>query len=172
MPGSESSGEDEDVQLSTQRLGAYAVVMHGDALLLTRISAVGFPAGWWALPGGGVHHGESPHVAVERELYEETGLRARSRRLVDVHDIHVVDVGRGDQYEDFHGVHLLYAIDVDTSVEPRVVEKDGTTDLVRWVPLDELPPQDPDGPGPLLPVVEYVLDHLDQFQGRAPSGGE
>ena len=152
-----------ETQRSTQRLGAYAVVLHDEALLLTRISAIGFPAGWWALPGGGVHHGESPHVAVERELYEETGLRARNRRLVDVHDIHVVDVGRGDQYEDFHGVHLLYAVDVDPAVGPRVVEEGGTTDLVRWVPLTQLPPHDPDGPGPLLPVVEYVLEHLDRF---------
>lgn len=165
----DSADHGADPNLRTQRLGAYAVVVHDDALLLTRISASGFPAGWWALPGGGVDHGEAPHVAVERELYEETGLRARSRRLVDVHDVHVVDLGRGDRYEDFHGVHLLYAVDVDTSVEPRVVEKHGTTDLVRWVPLAELPPQAPDAaPGPLLPVVGYVLDHLDQFKG-APS---
>lgn len=158
----------DDAHLRTQRLGAYAVVLHDDALLLTRISSIGFPAGWWALPGGGVDHGESPNVAVERELYEETGLRARSSRLVDVHDIHVVDVGRGDEYEDFHGVHLLYAIEVDSMIEPRVVELDGTTDLVRWVPLKELPPLAADpAPGPLLPVVAYVLDHLESYS----SGG-
>jgi 8-oxo-dGTP pyrophosphatase MutT (NUDIX family) len=159
----------DDTHSRTQRLGAYAVVVHEDSLLLTRISAIGFPAGWWALPGGGVDHGESPHDAVERELYEETGLRARSRRLVDVHDIHIVDHGRNDQYEDFHGVHLLYEIEVDPTITPRVVEEGGTTDLVRWVPLDELPPRNralgrPDAaPGPLLPVVEHVLDHPDQF---------
>lgn len=148
----------------TQRLGAYAVVVHEGALLLTRISSIGYPTGWWTLPGGGVDHGESPHDAVERELYEETGLRARSRHLVDVHDVHVVDLGRDDAYEDFHGVHLLYAVDVDATVEPHVVEQDGTTELVRWVPLAELPPSAPDAaPGPLLPVVEYVLDHLDHF---------
>lgn len=154
----------------TQRLGAYAVVVHDDVILLTRISTIGYPAGWWALPGGGVDHGESPHDAVERELYEETGLRALSRRLVDVHDVHTVAPGRGDQYEDFHGVHLLYAIDVDPTITPRVVEQDGTTDLVRWVPLDELPPRNPDAaPGPLLPVVEHVLDHIDSYFFR--SGG-
>ena len=148
----------------TQRLGAYAVVVRDDVILLTRISAIGYPAGWWALPGGGVDHGESPHDAVERELYEETGLRALSRRLVDVHDVHTVAPGRGDKYEDFHGVLLLYAIDVYPAITPRVVEQDGTTDLVRWVPLDELPPRSPDAaPGQLLPVVEHVLDHVDQF---------
>ncbi len=149
---------DVDESRRTQRLGAYAVVVHEDALLLTRISPIGYPAGWWALPGGGVDHGESPHVAVERELYEETGLRATSRRLVDVHDIHVVDVGRDDAYEDFHGVHVLYAVEVDPTVTPHVVEQDGTTDLVRWVPLDEMPP------GPMLPVVEYVLERLDDYR--------
>lgn len=160
----ETSAPGADDHRRTQRLGAYAVIVHDDALLLTRISPIGYPAGWWALPGGGVDHGESPDAAVERELYEETGLRARSRRLVDVHDVHFVDHGRHDQYEDFHGVHLLYAVDVDTTVTPRVVELDGTTDLVRWVPLDELPPRRPDAaPGPLLPAVEYVLDHLDHF---------
>ena len=160
----DETADNTAVSRRTQRLGAYAVVVHDDALLLTRISTIGYPAGWWALPGGGVDHGESPHDAVERELYEETGLRARSRRLVDVHDVHIVDLGRHDQYEDFHGVHLLYAIEVDPSVTPEVVELGGTTDLVRWVPLDELPPRAPDAaPGPLLPVVERVLDHLDHF---------
>jgi 8-oxo-dGTP pyrophosphatase MutT (NUDIX family) len=154
----------DEAHRRTQRLGAYAVVVHDNALLLTRISVIGYPAGWWALPGGGVDHGESPHDAVERELYEETGFRALSRRLVDVHDVHTVAPGRGDQYEDFHGVHLLYAIDVDPTIEPRVVEQDGTTDLVRWVLLDELPPRNPDAaPGRLLPVVEHVLDHLDAY---------
>jgi len=161
----------DDTHSRTQRLGAYAVVVHDDALLLTRISAIGYPVGWWALPGGGVDHGESPHDAVERELYEETGLKVRSRRLVDVHDIHIVDHGRDDKYEDFHGVHLLYAIDVeDPTVQPRVVEQDSTTDMVRWVPLDELPPRNPEAaPGRLLPVVEHVLDHLDHFKGAPPA---
>ena len=102
----------------TQRLGAYAVAVHEDRLLLTRISPIGYPAGAWTLPGGGVDHGESPHDTVRRELYEEAGLEAMSTRLVDVHHVHIVDVGRGDQYEDYHGVHLLYAVEVDPSIEP------------------------------------------------------
>ena len=89
--------------------------------------------------------------------------------LLDVHDLHFGGVAPSGRFEDFHGVHLLYAVDVDTTMTPRVVELDGTTDLVRWVPLDDLPPRNsergaPDtSPGPLLPVVEYVLDHLDHF---------
>jgi 8-oxo-dGTP diphosphatase len=143
-----------------QRLGAYAVVVRDDSLLLTRISPLGFPAGWWGLPGGGVDQGESPADAMIRELHEETSLTPLSWRLVDVHDIHTVAPGRGDAYEDYHGVHLLYAVAVDSGVVPHVVETGGTTDEVRWVPLSALAAGEP---GRLLPVVEHVLRRLDQF---------
>jgi len=148
----------------TQRIGAYAVVIRDDALLLTRISALGYPPGWWALPGGGIDQGESPSAALVRELYEETGLVPRSVRLVDVHDVHTVAPGRGDQYEDYHGIHLLYAVDVPADQTPRVVERDGTTDAVRWVELAELARENLASAGlALLPVVEHVLARVDQF---------
>ena len=143
----------------TQRLGAYAVALHDGAILLTRISPVGFPAGHWTLPGGGVDHGESPHAAVRRELHEEAGLEAISARLVDVHDVHVVAPGRGDVYEDYHGVHLLYAVEVDVSVAPHVVEVGGTTDVARWVPISDVG----SAVSPVLPMVEHAVAHLDHF---------
>jgi len=145
---------------ATQRIGAYAVVVRDDALLLTRVSAIGYPPGWWALPGGGIDQGESPSAALIRELYEETGLTPGSVRLVDVHDIHTVAPGRGDQYDDYHGIHLLYAVDVSPDQTARVVELDGTTDAVQWVRLADLATEHDLA---LLPVVEYVLERLDQF---------
>lgn len=150
---------------STQRIGAYAVVVRDDALLLTRVSAIGYPPGWWALPGGGIDQGESPSAALVRELYEETGLTPASVRLVDVHDVHTMALGRGDQYEDYHGIHLLYAVDVSPDQTPRVVELEGTTDAVRWVRLADLEAQRDLAQRDLalLPVVDYVLERIDQF---------
>jgi 8-oxo-dGTP pyrophosphatase MutT (NUDIX family) len=143
----------------TQRLGAYAVVIVDDRILLTRISPVGYPSGTWTLPGGGVDHGESPHDAVVRELYEETGLQALSSRLVDVHDVHVVAPGRDDRWEDYHGVHLLYAVEVDPTIEPHVVDVGGTTDVARWVAVADVGTV----VSPVLPMVEHALAHADQF---------
>lgn len=155
----------------TQRLGAYGVVVAPGVdgtpcLLLTRVSPTGYPAGWWALPGGGVDHGESPHDAVVREVHEETGLHVVARRLVDVHDVHTVAQGRDDRYEDYHGVHLLYAVRV-AGVEagrplpvPHVVEVDGTTDVATWLPLDTVD----DGERLLLPAVQHALAHLDDYR--------
>lgn len=125
---------------------------------MTRISPFGFPVGYWALPGGGVDHGESPDEAVRREMFEETGLEVLDQRLVAVHSQHTVAPGRGDAWEDYHGVHLLYACRVDPQAVPHVVEVDGTTELATWLPVSDLS----DG-RPVLPVVEYVLERLDQL---------
>lgn len=136
-----------------QRLGAYAVAVDDARLLLTRISATGFPAGSWALPGGRVEHGESPWSAVGRELYEETGLRAADVRLWDVHSVHVVGDGRAGAVEDYHGVHIVFRVEVEPG-QPRVVETDGTTDAVAWVPFDEIATL------PTLAVVDHVVQKL------------
>lgn len=149
----------------TQRLGAYAVTYRagatGEEMLLTRISPVGYPAGSWTLPGGGVDHGESPHDAVRRELYEETGLQAIEARLVDVHDVHVVEQGRDDRWEDYHGVHLLYAVAVDPQAPLEVIDAGGTTDVAAWVPLADIGRTI----SPVLPMVTHALGQ------RGASGG-
>jgi 8-oxo-dGTP diphosphatase len=146
--------------VKTQRLGAYAVVTRDASILLTRISAVGYPVGTWTLPGGGVDHGESPQQAMQRELFEEAGLTALDSWLVDVHDIHVVAPGRGGQFEDYHGVHLLYCARVAPDATPRVVEIGGTTDQVQWIDLDVLRA----GRLATLPMVDHVVAHLDKFR--------
>lgn len=124
-------------------------------MLLTRISPVGYPAGSWTLPGGGVDHGESPNDAVRRELFEETGLEACSARLIDVHDVHVVEKGRDDRYEDYHGVHLLYAVAVDPLAPLEVIDSAGTTDVAAWVPVAEIGAT----VGPVLSMVTHALRH-------------
>lgn len=138
----------------TQRLGAYAVALTNGRMLLTRISSNGYPPGMWTLPGGGVDHGESPHDAMVRELYEETGLKARSSVLADVHDVHVVDLGRNDQYEDYHGVHLLYVVDVDADASLEIKDVGGTTDRVEWVPVEQIGSTD----YPVLSMVMHARD--------------
>ena len=41
--------------------------------------------GWWGLPGGHVDVGESVEQAAIREIWEETGIRTRVRRLVGIY---------------------------------------------------------------------------------------
>ena len=41
--------------------------------------------GTWCLPGGGMESGESAAEACEREVWEETGLKVRAKRLIGVY---------------------------------------------------------------------------------------
>lgn len=52
------------------RPGAYAVLLRGEAALLTHQMQ---PEPEFQLPGGGIDPGESPITALHREVYEETG---------------------------------------------------------------------------------------------------
>ncbi|WP_340536981.1 NUDIX domain-containing protein [Nocardioides sp. GXZ039] len=140
---------------TVQRVAAYALVRRTDpvdAVLLTRISARGYHVGWWTLPGGGVDHGESPQDALAREVAEECGLTCTVGPVVAVDDVVVRGSGPTGRDEDFHGVHLVFAADVEDG-EPRVVEADGTTDAVAWVPVSEIE----SGTRPVLDVVRSAL---------------
>jgi 8-oxo-dGTP diphosphatase len=141
-----------------QRLAAYAVARRGHgsdaALLLTRISALGHHAGSWTLPGGGVDHGERPAAALSREVHEECGLPCEVGGLVGVHDVHFTGTAPTGRREDFHGVHLLFAVTVPADVPPRVTEAAGTTDAAAWVPVEDIRA----GRVQVLEVVRRALD--------------
>jgi 8-oxo-dGTP diphosphatase len=60
-----------------------AVVKNGRILLIKR--GITPFKGFWCLPGGIVERGEECEKAVEREVREETGVKAQVRKLVGVY---------------------------------------------------------------------------------------
>jgi hypothetical protein len=58
--------------------------------------------------------------------------------LLEVHDVHFDGTAPSGRFEDFHGVHLVFRATVADDTEPRVVESDGTTDAVAWVPVADV----------------------------------
>jgi len=145
-----------------QRVAAYALVVRDDRVLLTRISARGHHSGSWTLPGGGVDHGESPREALEREMVEECGVTGTVGTLLDVHDAHFSGTAPSGRHEDFHAVHLVFEAGVAAGAEPTVVEVDGTTDAVAWVPLAEVGST----AYPALDVVRHALEVRAERQRR------
>jgi ADP-ribose pyrophosphatase YjhB (NUDIX family) len=126
-----------------QRVAVYALIrrpaVESDEVLLTRLAPhVRFSG--WALPGGGVDHGEEPRAALRREVYEETGLHAEPGRILDVHSTHFTGARPDGLVEDYHGIGLIFEAEVrpeSSPVEPHVVDVGGSTDLAAWVPVDE-----------------------------------
>jgi len=120
-----------------QRTAAYAYVVRDGAILLTRTSELAPDPGTWHLPGGGIDHGESPRDTIRRELWEECGLEGEADDLLTVLDHHFTGTAPNGREEDFHAIGIIYRAHVGEG-EPRVVEADGTTDAVAWVPLADI----------------------------------
>lgn len=136
-----------------QRLAAYALIRRPGEVLLTRISGRGHRPGTWTLPGGGIEHGERPADGLAREVTEECGVECAIGALLDVHDVHLVGTAPSGRTQDYHGVHLIFAGTVPDDAEPRVVEQDGTTDAVAWVPIVDVLA----GRVEVLEVVDHAL---------------
>ncbi|WP_067695453.1 NUDIX hydrolase [Nocardia jejuensis] len=104
-----------------------AVFRNGKLLLVRRV-ADDYHGGMYELPGGGVESGESFAECVERELFEETGLRVQ--RITDV-------LGGFDYATRTKSRVRKYSFVVDT--EPgEVLLAPGEHDQFQWIDADGL----------------------------------
>jgi len=111
----------------TPKVDVRGAVFRGDELLLVREAI----DGGWTFPGGWADVGEEPHLAVEREVFEEAGLHVRAVRLIGVYDANRVE----GSLPLFHAYKLLFLCEalggeLTTSSE---------TSEVRYFPLAALP---------------------------------
>jgi mutator protein MutT len=97
-----------------------AVVTRGDEVLLVRQSPGHSLAGQWTIPRGRVDAGESPALAVIREVREEAGVEATVRGLLGVQEL--PEPQRG-------GVALVYLCE---HLRGDPVPKDTETDAARY----------------------------------------
>ena len=140
-----------------QRVAAYAVVMRGGDILLSRLAARITPDELWTLPGGGVEHGEHPRDALVREIREETGLDATVGDQARVYSAHMPRTWREGRRVNAHAVRIVYdAWVAPDAPAPRVLEVDGSTVEAAWVPVADVL----SGAVHTVPVVrEALADH-------------
>ncbi len=67
-------------------VGAGAVVLHGDRILLVRLT-YGWAKGRWVIPNGALRPGETLAECALRELREEAGLKGEAGALVAVRSL-------------------------------------------------------------------------------------
>jgi 8-oxo-dGTP diphosphatase len=130
-----------------QRIAVYGVCRDDQGrILLARASSSITLQGRWFLPGGGVHHGETPTDSLTREMEEESGLAVTIGPLLDVlSDVRTIPDGTS-----LHTVRIIYGVDSwSGTLRPEV---DGTTDAVGWFTAEEVRTM------PLAQYVEIVVD--------------
>jgi len=124
------------------KLVTAAIILKDDSILLTRRKAGEKLAGFWEFPGGKIEEGETPQVCLERELYEELGVRSRALEII-AESVYTYD----------HGVIKLIGIKTelhDDSFRLSVHDK------AAWVPMQnilnyKLAPAD-------IPIAEKILN--------------
>lgn len=111
-------------------VGVGAVVKRGDSVVL--VKRMHEPSkGLWSIPGGLVDLGERVEEAAVREVWEETGLKVKIMRLLDVIDNIMRD---GDGKIRFHYVlvdYLAHPVDGELRAQSDVLE-------ARWVKAEDL----------------------------------
>ena len=128
-------GEELSRPERVQRFGAYAAATDPDGRILPTRIAPGYPgASRWHLPGGGTDHGETPEVALARELVEETSQHGRVVGLIGVgHRYDPRAVGPEGVPIDWHVIRVLFRVLVELPTEPVVSEAaGGSTAEARW----------------------------------------
>ena len=104
-------------------VGAIAII-DGKILLVKRKTEP--EIGKWSIPGGHVDIGESLESAVERELYEETGLRGKCK----------IFVGSGEVISaNSHKVILDFEVVIEGNSEPIPATDEVAS---KWIPLEDI----------------------------------
>jgi ADP-ribose pyrophosphatase YjhB (NUDIX family) len=123
------------------RVRVSAIVRWRGRMLLCRHSKLGGDA--WLLPGGGVQSGESLVRALQRELWEETGLFPEGSELPLEGPVALVDsIAPDSSPVRKHVVHVIFATDVmDDSLEAVASEDEavGGHRLFRPSELEGIP---------------------------------
>lgn len=103
-------------------------VIDGGRILLQKKSAGKFGEGMWNGAGGKLKPGETPQDGVEREVYEETGLKVFNLKL---HGVLKHFFGRGSEPDWI--VYIFSTSDFEGEL------KEGNEGILRWFAFDEIP---------------------------------
>ncbi len=126
------------------RVAVGAVVMHENKVLLVLRGQP--PAqGMWAIPGGGLHLGETLQAAAEREIMEETGLRIKAGEIIYTFEAIVRDAAGRVQ---FHYVILDLQAEALDPTQP-LTPGDDVRDAAWFSPAELNQPDRPVSPSTL-----------------------
>lgn len=148
------------MKIDWQRAAAYVVTVNPQQqILLTQFGKIGHPkSGAWTLPGGGMEWGEQASETAQRELGEETGLRADIGSLLGVHS-EWFDETASDHGERGLALRLIFqARNCVGELKTDFTDED-TTVGAAWFSLDEIQQLE------RVEVVDFALSLIGKNNG-------
>ncbi len=128
----------------------------GKILLVKKPDEVGPYAGTYLTPGGGLKIGESADEAIQRELYEETGVKATNIKRV-IFDDAVTENWKGIKT---HYIMLLYTGEYESGDLKPTENDDDNLDVINWFSPDEVAKL------PLSPPLQKLLAFLGKWKNK------
>lgn len=107
-------------------------VFRGDSILMVQEKR---PQGAWSLPGGWCDAGLSLAENAEKEVWEEAGLRVRTRRVIAVEDRAKEDY----RYVIPYDIYKIYVLAEEIDAEESAFRPNAETVDAQFFRLDELP---------------------------------
>lgn len=118
------------------RPAVFALIVQAGNLLVLTLKATGK----YHIPGGGVELGDSVQATLLREVNEETGIAIKIGPLVHFNELFFYYDPSGKAY---HGLHFYYRCQPkSTALVADEQVQDGSAGQPRWVPIDQLKPDD------------------------------
>lgn len=118
------------------RYRAAAIIVEGDYVLLAGNERVDY----YYSVGGAVNLNETAKEAVEREVYEETGVKYTAERLAVIHENFFHDDGVHQTINNFHELSFYYIM------KPRGTREInptgyavGVPETMHWIKISDLP---------------------------------
>ena len=88
--------------MEKRRIGVRGIIFNDGKLLAVKHKKKdGSPAGFWAIPGGGLDPEESLESGLRREIYEELGINANVGRLLFIQQFTSTRADRDEELEFF-----------------------------------------------------------------------
>ncbi|KAK9820304.1 hypothetical protein WJX72_008756 [[Myrmecia] bisecta] len=110
-------------------VGAFVLNERREVLVVQELNGPLRGKGVWKMPTGLVNAGEDIHTAAEREVLEETGVRAKFDSVLAVRQSHGFAFGKSD----FFFVMALRPEEGQT----QLVKQEDELEAVQWMPIEE-----------------------------------
>lgn len=120
--------------------------------------------GWWTMPKGHIEPGETPRQAAEREVLEETGVRAQV--VADLPAVHYVFWQNGSRIDKFVHCYLMTLPSDAGAPVPQLEE----IRKAAWVSIDRL--DDLPQYGNNQPVIRAAIHRIEQIAASTPGNQE